>query len=317
MTDHPTVSVVMPTYNTRDCVCTAIDSALQQEKVPVEVIVVDDASSDGTADFVSEVYAQDERVRVIRCEKNGGPSAARNIGFKAARGEWIGLLDSDDWWKPNRLVRLLAHADEADFIADNIMGYDVGAGIETGPIYERIEDRCLHLIDFVLPSAADTHDFGYLQPLIRRQFLVEHGVSYRENVRVGEDLIFNLEFMAYGGRAMFVNEALYVYATPVGLISRAASPYSRSTADTEPLIYALVEIWQRLRKQLSPEENSGFAKRIAVLRREAAIAAFHRARVKREFSKMAKLIASEPLVRQRIVERIGRNFLPQSLRSKN
>ncbi len=316
MTDYPTVSVVMPTYNTRDCVCTAIDSALRQESVSVEVIVIDDASSDGTAEFVSEAYVNDDRVRVLSREKNGGPSAARNIGFKAARGKWIGLLDSDDWWKPNRLVRLLAHADEADFIADNIMGYDVGAGIETGPIYDKIEDRSLHLLDFVLPSAADTHDFGYLQPLIRRQFLVEHDISYRENVRVGEDLIFNLEFMAHGGRAMFINEALYVYAMPVGLISRAASPHSRSTADTEPLIYELAEIWQRLRKQLSPEENSGFAKRIAVLRREAAIAAFHRARVKREFTKMAKLIANEPLVRQRIVERIGRNLLPQSMRFK-
>lgn len=316
MTDYPTVSVVIPTYNTRDCVRVAIDSALLQRSVPVEIIVVDDASLDGTADFVCDVYGHDDRVKVIRCEKNGGPSVARNIGFKAARGEWIGLLDSDDWWKPNRLERLLAHADEADFIADNIMGYDVAAGMETGPIYEKIEDRCLHLIDFVLPSAADTHDFGYLQPLIRRQFLVEHGMSYRENVRVGEDLIFNLEFMAYGGRAMFVHDALYVYATPVGLISRAASPYSRSTADTEPLIHALAELWQRIRSQLSPEENSGFAKRIAVLQREAAIAAFHRARVKREFSKMAKLFANEPLVRKRILERIGRNLLPQSLRSK-
>ncbi len=316
MTDHPTVSVVIPTYNTRDCVRTAIDSALRQQGVPVEVVVVDDASSDGTADFVCEAYGQDERVRVIRCEKNGGPSAARNIGFNAARGAWIGLLDSDDWWKPNRLERLLVHAGEADFIADNIMGYDVAAGIETGPIYEKIEDRRLHLIDFVLPSAPDTHDFGYLQPLIRRQFLVDHGLCYRENVRVGEDLILNLEFMAHGGRAMFIDEALYVYATPVGLVSRAASPYSRSTADTEPLIHALAELWQRIRKELSPEENSGFAKRIAVLQREAAIAAFHRARVKREFAKMAKLFANEPLVRKRIFERIGQNLLPQALRSK-
>ncbi len=136
MTIEPTVSAVIPTFNTRDCVQAAIDSALNQREVAVEVIVVDDASKDGTADFVEQTYAGDKRVRVIRREQNGGPSAARNIGFRAASGTWIGLLDADDVWQPGRLAKLLAHSHEADFIADNIMGYDVVARAFTGPIYK-------------------------------------------------------------------------------------------------------------------------------------------------------------------------------------
>lgn len=304
MTIEPTVSAVIPTFNTRDCVQAAIDSALNQREVAVEVIVVDDASKDGTADFVEQTYAGDKRVRVIRREQNGGPSAARNIGFRAASGTWIGLLDADDVWQPGRLAKLLAYSHEADFIADNIMGYDVVARAFTGPIYKGLSDRPLNLIDFILPSAADRHDFGYLQPLLRRSFLVEHGIAYREDVRVGEDLIFNLDILSRGGRAYYVDDPLYVYAMPVGQISRAASPYSRSTADTQPLKAALVELWQSIEGLLSPAENEAFAERLQSLTREAAIAAFHRARAKSDYLEMARLFATRPAVREKIGERL-------------
>jgi succinoglycan biosynthesis protein ExoO len=309
MAKEPTVSAVIPTFNTRDCVRAAIDSALNQEGVDVEVIVVDDASKDGTADLVAQAYGADARVKVIRREKNGGPSAARNIGFRAASGTWIGLLDADDLWQPDRLARLLHRGDEADFIADNIMGYDVVAGAFTGPIYKGLGDRPLHLIDFILPSAADRHDFGYLQPLLRRSFLTQHNIAYREDVRVGEDLIFNLEILSRGGRAFYVDDPLYVYAMPVGLISRAASPYSRSTADTEPLKAALAELWHRIEDTLSPAESEAFSLRLDSLTREAAIAAFHRARAKSDYLQMARLFASKPAVREKIGERLRASWL--------
>ena len=305
MANEPLVSVVVPTFNTKDCVRAAVDSALAQDGVAVEVIVVDDASQDGTADVVEEAYRDDARVVLIRCEKNGGPSAARNIGFRAARGTWIALLDSDDWWKPSRLARLLRHADRADFIADNIMGYDVMAAAETGPIYAGIGDRDLHLIDFIAPTSADRHDFGYLQPILRRSFLMEHGIAYRESVRVGEDLLFNLDILSKGGRATYVDEALYVYAMPVGLISRAASPFSRSTVDTGPLMAALVEMRDRIAPRLNAEEAAAFAERLTELDRQASIAAFHRARARSDFGEMVKLIARDRAVRDKILERIA------------
>ncbi len=88
-------------------------------------------------------------------------------------------------------------------------------------------------------------------------------------MRVGEDLIFNLDILSRGGRAYYVDDPLYVYAMPVGQISRAASPYSRSTADTQPLKAALVELWQSIEGLLSPAENEAFAERLQSLTREA------------------------------------------------
>src|SRR5690606_36198654 len=161
-------------------------SALAQEHAAVEVIVVDDGSTDGTPEEVERAFVGDPRVRIIRQPRNLGPSAARNAGFAAARGQWTALLASDDTWRPDR-PRLLEHAHEAEFIADNLMGFDAVAGRETGPVYTGLSDRFLSLRDFLLPTAADRHDFGYLQPIVRTDFLRRHAIAYREDVRAGED----------------------------------------------------------------------------------------------------------------------------------
>src|SRR4029079_19535086 len=76
-----------------------IDSALNQTHRPVEVLVVDDGSTDGTAQLIAARYAGDDRVRYL-AQRNGGVSAARNAGLRAARGPFVALLDSDDWWMP-------------------------------------------------------------------------------------------------------------------------------------------------------------------------------------------------------------------------
>lgn len=95
------LSVVIPTWNRAQLVCEAIDSALNQRPEEVEVIVVDDASSDNTAELVTRIYG--DRVRLLRLNQRSGPGAARNAGVALARGEFVGFLDSDDVWLPGKL----------------------------------------------------------------------------------------------------------------------------------------------------------------------------------------------------------------------
>ncbi len=108
------VSVIIPTYNRAHCLARAIASALDQSHQDVEVIVVDDGSTDGTSDFVLQNYGADQRVRYIH-QDNQGVAAARNTALQAARGDFIAFLDSDDVWKPWKLelqlacLRLLPH----------------------------------------------------------------------------------------------------------------------------------------------------------------------------------------------------------------
>ena len=97
----PTVTVVIPTHNRKELLRYALMSALRQEGVALEVIVVDDGSSDGTAEMLAALT--DRRVRVVHHETAQGVSAARNRGIEEARGEWIAFLDDDDLWAPDKL----------------------------------------------------------------------------------------------------------------------------------------------------------------------------------------------------------------------
>jgi len=99
---NPKVSVVIPTYNRATKVQNAIESVLGQTLSNIEVIVVDDGSSDGTGKILQETYG--DRIRYF-AQANQGVSAARNKGLAEARGEWIALLDSDDLWEKEKLER--------------------------------------------------------------------------------------------------------------------------------------------------------------------------------------------------------------------
>lgn len=99
------VAVVIPVYNRRASVRRAIESVLAQTHQNFEVIVVDDASTDGTAAAVAAIA--DPRIRVIRHERNRGGSAARNTGVRASSARYVAFLDSDDEWHPAKLARQL------------------------------------------------------------------------------------------------------------------------------------------------------------------------------------------------------------------
>jgi glycosyltransferase involved in cell wall biosynthesis len=97
-----TISVLIPLYNRRREIGRAIASVLRQSRAADEIIVVDDGSSDGSADAVAALG--ESRIRLLRHECNRGCSGARNTGIAAARGDWIALLDSDDEWNPQKLA---------------------------------------------------------------------------------------------------------------------------------------------------------------------------------------------------------------------
>lgn len=93
------VSVVIPVYNRKPVICRAVESALRQTFKPDEIILVDDGSTDGTTEIITQLYPS---VRCISI-KHSGVSAARNCGIHAAAGEWIAFLDSDDEWEKDKL----------------------------------------------------------------------------------------------------------------------------------------------------------------------------------------------------------------------
>lgn len=110
MTSPGLVSAIVPTYNRARQLPRAIDSALAQTHPDIEMLVVDDGSTDGTPEMLRARYGGDTRVRVFR-QENRGVSAARNRGIAEARGDFVAFLDSDDVWKPWKISLQLACLD--------------------------------------------------------------------------------------------------------------------------------------------------------------------------------------------------------------
>jgi len=122
-------SVIIPAYNVSGIIGRAIRSAAAQTVPPLEILVIDDCSTDNTIEVVRALGREIPSLRLLSTPANSGPSAARNVGLRAANADWIALLDSDDAWKPGRLKRLseVAGATSADFVADNLVMWDAVA----------------------------------------------------------------------------------------------------------------------------------------------------------------------------------------------
>lgn len=97
-------SVVIPVYNNRETIVRTIESALAQTLPPLEIIVVDDGSTDDSATSAQNIFG--DKIRVICFPENRGPSAARNAGIEAVQGTHIAFLDADDYWLPEKLERM-------------------------------------------------------------------------------------------------------------------------------------------------------------------------------------------------------------------
>lgn len=111
MTDRdylPLISVVVPIYNIEDCLEKCVYSIIQQTYRHLEILLVDDGSTDGTGALCDRLASEDERIRVFH-KPNGGSSSARNLGIKEAKGDYIGFVDSDDFIEPDMYRQMVEY----------------------------------------------------------------------------------------------------------------------------------------------------------------------------------------------------------------
>jgi hypothetical protein len=113
----PLVSVLVPAWNAGRSITRALHSVLADGTAPLQVVVVDDGSTDDTTAVVESIAVRDPRVELVRSPANGGPSAARNLGLPRLRGEWVTFLDADDRLLPGAIAALLGAATRTDAVA--------------------------------------------------------------------------------------------------------------------------------------------------------------------------------------------------------
>ena len=150
------VSVIIPLYNREATIGQALRSVLEQSVPPSEIIVVDDGSVDGSAEVVRAL--DDPRVRYLH-QANAGAGAARNRGLELARGDWVALLDSDDWWRPTRIASAAAAVaadDRIEFLQTNRLHACPDGRLTPGlsELPEQLTDVNWLLSGFVIKSSA-------------------------------------------------------------------------------------------------------------------------------------------------------------------
>lgn len=213
----PLISVILPACNVAEMIEPTIHTALAQQFSSLEVVVVDDASTDATSDRVMHIAQADERVRLLRNSTTAGPAATRNRGIEAAQGNHITFLEVQDIWKPGRLAhmaRVMADS-AADFVADNILFGEEGAVQETAS--NPAHARPLTYIDaaiFFARAVEESATFHHLKPMLRRQFLIDHDIRYREAIHRGGDFLFHADLFMAGARGLFIADACHIRPTP-------------------------------------------------------------------------------------------------------
>lgn len=233
---RPKVTVAIAAYNAAPFLAASLASALGQTLADIEVIVVDDCSSDDTVRVAQAIANDDGRLRVVQLATNGGPAAARNAALELARGDWFAVLDSDDLYASDRLESLVAaaEANEADIVADNLLVFADDPGVPTRlHLPEPLVGRWIGTDDYFSQTRmfGGGLEYGYLKPMIRLDRLRAHGLRYDERLRIGEDDDLVARMLLQGMRYWLHPAPTYRYRRHSGSISyRLSSANARAMA---------------------------------------------------------------------------------------
>ena len=208
---EPVVSVVLIGYNDASRITRALDSIRNQTLRSIEIIVVDDASTDATADLVMSTARSDPRIRLIRREMNsGGCSAPRNDGLAVARAPWVMFCDSDDEYERHACATLLAAAQDWD--ADIVCGMAVRRDVRKAKdkkwrptLHER--DRVVESLDAEPGLLYDTIS---VNKIYRRSMLIEHDIEFPPEL-LFEDQVFTLRCYLAARRIGIIQSTVYIW----------------------------------------------------------------------------------------------------------
>jgi glycosyltransferase involved in cell wall biosynthesis len=229
----PLVSVVIPTFNRKDLILRALESVAQQTYPAIEVIVVDDASTDRTAEAVAgRVFPMP--VHIVRLPINQGPAGARNAGIRETKGKYIALLDSDDHWLPTKLARQVEVAERCAN-SGAVLVYSqtqIRRRYETVVRPRQAIGEREPIADYLFATG------GYIaQPTVLISADAAREVMYRPDMRLHEDWDWYLRLQQHGVKFLMVPEALCIVDDRAG--------EGRSSEARPDRSLAVVEEWKR------------------------------------------------------------------------
>ena len=231
------VSIVVPVYNIKEYINKCIDSIVSQTYSKIETIIIDDGSSDGTEQIVDEYAKKYENITVYHTE-NKGVSAARNIGISKASGKWIIFIDGDDYVKSEyveTLVSLMKKNSGCNLAICNHCEVDNKGIIKGYNWFEKKDNEVISnnnmLLKKTLGISIEGESGRYFGTVWGKMYdvkiIIDNNISFYEQISVGEDILFNLNYMQYVDTACFYSTKLYVYRLRSRSASRENDGYSK------------------------------------------------------------------------------------------
>ena len=229
------LSIIVPVYNGSGTLRHLVASVCKQTLRDWELILVDDGSSDVSPVLCDNLSAQDSGIRVIH-KQNGGVSSARNAGLAVARGDWIGFVDCDDCPKPDMYASLITAAEQnsCDFAMG---GYEKVSDTGAFPVSLHndglLQDNQIKKIIYsmafwnaYLEKESLPTIYGSVWPnLYRSEIIRTRGITFPEQISLGEDLLFNLSYLQHVERAIMIDKPLYEYNIANQSATRKRNPH--------------------------------------------------------------------------------------------
>ena len=203
----PTLSIIIPVYNSEKYISQCLDSLTSQTFKDTEIICINDGSKDGSLNILNEYAKKDSRIRVID-QTNHGVSATRNNGIRAARGKYITFVDSDDW------LDEYAYSSCMDIVLKEkpevlFFGYRTDASAKASPYIDESSIKFHSRND--IKTAYDETNPTVWDKIFDRQFIMRNGLLFKEDITLAEDHIFNLMAFANADKIIGVPNKFYYY----------------------------------------------------------------------------------------------------------
>lgn len=214
MTSRPLISIIIPVYNVGEYLIRCLDSIVGQTYRNIEVIIVDDGSSDNSGEIADSYAERDDRVDVIH-KKNGGVSSARNAGMNVAKGDYIMFVDADDRIDLSTCERCVGVIkNDEDFISFSVSRVNKK---ERGKVKEGRSDGSFEYFSDnkqIIKNYLKGSDLRAVAHLFNRKTL--GSLRFNEAMRIHEDALFAFQFLTKSQRAVVINMPLYFYISRPG-----------------------------------------------------------------------------------------------------
>ena len=230
----PKISLLVAAYNIEDYIAKCLNSLVQQTLKDIEIIVVNDGSTDTTLDKIKEWANKDERIKIID-QENQGLSNVRKVGFKAAQGKYIQYVDGDDWLVLNACEKLYNQAEKelADVVVFHYQKIYFDGKKQNFWGYNRERLASHAFISFVKGGLF----CSVCTKLLRRQFLVDCNFQFPKNITYGEDEAFSALLFLQQPNIAFINNHLYCYYQRID----GASHDLESYVNDSELVFSLIK----------------------------------------------------------------------------